>query len=261
MARTRPVLSQQPFNCAWCGRPGLGYYPKRPAVRAKMPPFRFCRNEGRCQRRHWLARQREMRAQGMRPYACGGPGCPRDVPLRPGPGRLPLYCSRPCKTAAAKERRRQQPPARIQEARAAAERMAVKAFAAAQEADSHRDEFKVRIARHADFERIDEGRDPNRDALSLEDLSERINARDAVERQGKLDRTAARTKTSADDLAAALAQQEAQLARRAQTARIRRAKKKVVVAAAVEAADVEKQRLDPEYVSWLRGKSGVGSGG
>ena len=54
--RHRPRLKQTPIKCDQCGATAMKLYPSRPAVRARMSPYRFCSST--CQREHWEARRK-----------------------------------------------------------------------------------------------------------------------------------------------------------------------------------------------------------
>ena len=108
--RQRPRLKAYTIICSQCGVSAVKLFPSRRAVRDKMSGFRFCSAD--CQRIHWEARRRA--AWTATPYPCQQ--CGREIVPLQKPGRPSAYCSSKCRTAAGLERQRRDPAAAVLEA-------------------------------------------------------------------------------------------------------------------------------------------------
>ena len=109
--RHRPRLKLTPFRCDQCGSTAMKLYPSRPAVRARMSPYRFCSST--CQREHWEARRKDKWVALV--YPCRE--CGKTLRTAQAPGRRRDYCSDACKQTAARERSRRNPAGAVVAAR------------------------------------------------------------------------------------------------------------------------------------------------
>ena len=109
--RHRPRLKRLPFNCSWCGAADVKLYPSRESVRQKLSPYKFCSST--CQRDHWEAR-RKAEWSGA-PYPCAQ--CGTAITPQQAAGRRRSYCNDTCKQKAARERRRRNPAGAVMAAR------------------------------------------------------------------------------------------------------------------------------------------------
>ena len=109
--RHRPRLKRYAFACDWCGVSTVKFYPSRESVRNKLSPYRFCSST--CQRDHWEARRRA--AWSGAPYPCAQ--CGAAITPQQAAGRRRVYCSDTCKQKAARERRRRNPAGAVMAAR------------------------------------------------------------------------------------------------------------------------------------------------
>ena len=109
--RQRPRLKRIPITCDWCGSTALKLYPSRESVRQQLSPYHFCSST--CQRDHWEARRKaEWVAESYPCRQCGA-----TLTTQQAPGRRRDYCSAACKQKAARERLRRNPAGAVVEAR------------------------------------------------------------------------------------------------------------------------------------------------
>ena len=109
--RHRPRLKRYSITCSWCGISTVKLYPSRESVRSKLSPYRFCSST--CQRDHWEARRRAEWSGA--PYPCAQ--CGAAITPQQAAGRRRVYCSDTCKQKAARERRRRNPAGAVMAAR------------------------------------------------------------------------------------------------------------------------------------------------
>ena len=109
--RHRPRLKQYAITCSSCGASDVKLYPSRESVRRKLSPYRFCSST--CQRDHWEAR-RKAEWSGA-PYPCAQ--CGTAITPQQAAGRRRSYCNDTCKQKAARERRRRNPAGAVMAAR------------------------------------------------------------------------------------------------------------------------------------------------
>ena len=109
--RTRPRLKRTLIACSWCGASTVKLYPSRESVRRKLSPYRFCSST--CQRDHWEARRKA--AWNVQPYPCAHCGG-LIIPLQAA-GRRRSYCVDSCKSRAARDRQLRQPSGAVAAAR------------------------------------------------------------------------------------------------------------------------------------------------
>ena len=105
--RQRPRLKRYTITCAWCGTQAVKLLPSRRAVLSKTSPFNFCSSEH--QRLHWEKRRRESWTATL--YDCRQ--CGRQFESVQRPGRPSIYCSAKCRTVAAMDRKRRDPAADV----------------------------------------------------------------------------------------------------------------------------------------------------
>ena len=109
--RHRPRLKRLLIRCDWCGSTALKLYPSRESVRQKLSPYKFCSST--CQREHWEARRKAEWSASSYPCAqCGATITPQQAA-----GRRRTYCSSSCKQQAARERLRRNPAGAVMAAR------------------------------------------------------------------------------------------------------------------------------------------------
>ena len=109
--RHRPRLKRILIRCDGCGSTALKLYPSRESVRQKLSPYKFCSST--CQREHWEARRKAEWSASSYPCAqCGATITPQQASGRPR-----TYCTDACKQAAARERLRRQPAGAVMAAR------------------------------------------------------------------------------------------------------------------------------------------------
>ena len=109
--RQRPRLKRIPITCDWCGSTALKLYPSRESVRQQLSPYHFCSST--CQRDHWEARRKAEWVAN--PYPCRQ--CGATITPQQAPGRRRDYCSAACKQKAARERLRRNPAGAVVVAR------------------------------------------------------------------------------------------------------------------------------------------------
>ena len=109
--RHRPRLKRVLFRCDGCGSTAMKLYPSRESVQLKLSPYRFC--SSRCQREHWEKRRRD--AWRATPYPCRQ--CGATITPQQAAGRRRSYCSSSCKQQAARERLRRNPAGAVMAAR------------------------------------------------------------------------------------------------------------------------------------------------
>ena len=109
--RHRPRLNRYTIACSWCGASTVKLYPSRESVRRKLSPYQFCSST--CQRDHWEAR-RKAEWSGA-PYPCAQ--CGTAITPQQAAGRRRSYCNDTCKQKAARERRRRNPAGAVMAAR------------------------------------------------------------------------------------------------------------------------------------------------
>ena len=109
--RSRPRLKQMLITCSWCKGSAVKLYPSRESVRRKLPEFRFCSST--CQRDHWEARRKS--SWNVPAYPCLQCG-ELIIPLQIA-GRRRSYCDDACKAKAARARLRRQPSGAVAAAR------------------------------------------------------------------------------------------------------------------------------------------------
>ena len=132
--RQRPRLKRNLITCDWCGSTALKLYPSRESVRQQLSPYHFCSST--CQRDHWEARRKA--GWVAMPYPCRQ--CGATITPQQAPGRRRDYCSAACKQKAARERLRRNPAGAVVAARQRfqeAWRQAVKAMNQWVEFDAH----------------------------------------------------------------------------------------------------------------------------
>ena len=132
------------IKCDNCGRPKMGFYPRRAVVRQKMSPYRFCSPQ--CQAAHWRWRRREARRRALGPLYCRLCGAQMQREMRPGRPRC--YCSPEHAQAAANKRRPPGSPAiaALEDASRRAERAAQQAWTAVAAANEKATAARLKVA-------------------------------------------------------------------------------------------------------------------
>ena len=235
MQRQRPRLKPFSITCSLpdCSKPAVRLYPTRPGARSRIH-HTYCRPEHG--KRHWAQLRREQLAADAQPYQCAGPGCTVMIEPAFAPGRRKVYHDDACRERAKTERRRRLPAGDVREARAKALAAMQRAAVALRDAAALAAAFTQWMAsEYADVNRriqkvkaraAEKGREPNWDRLQglIEDAAAVVAERkEWADGQEELDRVAGGRAAAAHRAAASLRTIEARLARRAATARRRRA--------------------------------------
>ena len=142
----RPILKKVLITCDWdeCGRQAIRLYPRRASVRSKLSPFHFCST--RWQRLHWRERKRaeaELAAQAT-PRFC--PACGGELLRTLAVGRPRVYCNDACRAKAARVRLKRNPDGAVATARARAVHLTQMAKEAAKAAKSWRMKYATWMA-------------------------------------------------------------------------------------------------------------------
>ena len=109
--RHRPRLKRYTIVCSWCNTSAIKLYPSRESVRQKLSPYRFCSSV--CQRDHWESRRKAEWSAS--PYPCAQ--CGTAITPQQAAGRRRSYCTATCKQAAARARIRRNPAGAVMAAR------------------------------------------------------------------------------------------------------------------------------------------------
>ena len=229
--RNRPILKKVLITCDWseCGRRAIRLYPRRASVRSKLSPFHFCST--RCQRLHWRERKRfeaELAAQAT-PGSC--PACGGEIPRTFAVGRPRVYCNDACRAKAARERLKRNPAGAVAAARERAVQLTQEAKEAANAAKAWRLRYADWTARYEAVVAEVAASQHTDNPMKLKEGAREAHD-NVLKGQRRLDALVADMALHATFARDAWRKKKKVYARRAETARIRRARKRERIAQA-----------------------------